>query len=136
MIQKINDVRSPIFSYMCIVIGMTICILVTFSAELVGSSTFFVYSMLKSCKTGAATALISSLSMGYFYSFIPVVSLASFVFLCYYWLGSFGVSMGLIGFAVYIPHYMNINLYHSTMNTATMMGYINKSNEESLSTLM
>jgi Na+/H+-translocating membrane pyrophosphatase len=128
-------VTTPVFAYLCVIIGMILCLLITFSAEIVGSRAFFIYSMLKSCKAGAATALISVLSMGYFYTALPVISLASFGYLCHCWLGSFGVGMGLIGMTLYLPFYLNSNLYHSTMNIASMIAYVSKSDEDTISRL-
>ena len=64
--------------------------------------------------------------MGYLYNFLPVICLASFGFLCHFWLGKFGVAMGLMGIAIYIPYHMYINLYHSLMNTSSMITFVNK----------
>lgn len=81
---------------------------------------------MSSCMTGTATCLISGLSDGYFFNFLPSVVIASFGFLCYFWLGAFGLGMGAVGFAIYIPYYLNVSLYHSIMNTSSMIGYVNK----------
>ncbi len=41
--------------------------------------------------------------------------------------------MGLMGFAVFIPYYINVNLYHSIMNCSSMIGFVSKANENSSS---
>lgn len=81
---------------------------------------------MKSCKTGPATCLISGLSKGYSYTFIPIVAIAPFGFLCYYWLGILGVGFGAVGIGLFIPYYMNANLYHSLMNSSSMIGFVSK----------
>ena len=41
--------------------------------------------------------------------------------------------MGLMGFAMYIPYYISVNLYHSIMNCASMIGFLSKASENSSS---
>ena len=81
---------------------------------------------MKSCKTGPATCLISGLSNGYSYTFIPTVIIAPFGFLCYFWLGNVGAGLGAVGIGLFIPYYMNVNLYHSIMNCSSMIGFVSK----------
>jgi hypothetical protein len=64
--------------------------------------------------------------MGYMYTLIPTIALASFGFLAYFWLGIFGVAMASLGFGMFIPYYMNVNLYHSLMNVSSMIGFVIK----------
>jgi hypothetical protein len=57
-----------------------------------------------------------------------MVIIAPFGFLCYFWLGILGLGMGLMGFALYIPYYINVNLYHSIMNCSSMIAFVSKVN--------
>jgi K(+)-stimulated pyrophosphate-energized sodium pump len=107
---------------------MGVSILISLTAEIKSTGTIYLYDLLKSCKTGAATCLISGLSKGYSYTFYPIVILAPFGYLCYFWLGIFGIGMGLMGFAMFIPYYINVNLYHSIMNCSSMIGFVSKVN--------
>ena len=128
-----KTVKSPLYAYLPCLVGMGVSILISLTAEIKSSGTKYLYDLLKSCKTGAATCLISGLSKGYSYTFYPMVILAPFGFLCYFWLGILGVGMGLMGFAMFIPYYINVNLYHSIMNCASMIGFVSKVNENSSS---
>jgi Na+/H+-translocating membrane pyrophosphatase len=106
---------------------MLIFVILSFSSEIVTSSPYFIYSLLIACKTGAATGIISGLSMGYFYTALPVCIIAGYGFLCYYWLGMMGVGMGVCGVALLIPYFMVLSLYSALMNTSSMIGYANNS---------
>ncbi len=105
---------------------MFVSIVISLTAEIKSSGMKYIYDLMKSCKTGAATCLISGLSKGYSYTFMPMVVIAPFGFLCYFWLGNLGVGMGMIGFAMFIPYYMNVNLYHSIMNCTSMISFVSK----------
>lgn len=117
---------SPLYAYFIVLIGMFLSILIALTAEIKSSGLKYIYDLMKSCKTGPATCLISGLSKGYSYTFIPIVLIAPFGFLCYFWLGNFGVGLGTVGIGLFIPCYINANLYHSIMNCASMMSFVTK----------
>jgi len=124
---------SPLYAYLIVLIGMFVSILISLTAEIKSSGLKYIYDLMKSCKTGPATCLISGLSDGYSYTFLPMVVIAPFGFLCYFWLGNVGVGLGTVGIGLFIPYYMNLNLYHSLMNCASMMGFVTKEADSSMS---
>jgi K(+)-stimulated pyrophosphate-energized sodium pump len=121
-----KTVKSPLYAYLPVLVGMFVSILISLSAEIKSSKLKYIYDLMKSCKTGAATCLISGISKGYFYTFWPMVAIAPFGFLCYFWLDNLGVGLGMVGFGMFIPYYMNVNLYHSIMNCASMISFVSK----------
>lgn len=82
--------------------GMLISILISISSQIMTSHPFFLYALLGSCKTGAATCLIYGLSFGYLYNMFPIIGIVAISYLWHWWLGAFGIAMGGIGVAMYI----------------------------------
>jgi Na+/H+-translocating membrane pyrophosphatase len=95
--------------------GMAVSLLIALSSQIMTSHPFFLYALLGSCKTGAATCLIYGISFGYLYNVFPIVGLVGITYLWYWWLGSFGVAMGGIGVAMYIVINMTINGYFTSV---------------------
>jgi len=56
-----------------------------------------VQDLASSCKTGAATNIISGLALGYKSTIIPVVVLAVIVFVCFKLMDMFGIALGALG---------------------------------------
>jgi len=91
--------------------GMVVSILISISSQIMTQHPFFLYALLGSCKTGAATCLIYGLSFGYLYNVFPIIGIVCISYLWYWWLGAFGVAMGGVGIAMYIIIHMIINGY-------------------------
>lgn len=77
--------------------------------------TSFSYSpvmrLTESCKTGAATNIISGLALGYKSTIIPVIVLAIIIFTNFYMLGMFGIALGAIGMLSNLPISLAIDAY-------------------------
>ena len=56
-----------------------------------------VLGLVESCKTGAATNIISGLALGYKSCIIPVAVLAVIIFICFKLLTYLGIALGAIG---------------------------------------
>ena len=56
-----------------------------------------VLQLVESCKTGAATNIISGLALGYHSTIIPVFVLSAIIFVCFRLLGYFGIALGALG---------------------------------------
>lgn len=56
-----------------------------------------VLRLVESCKTGAATNIISGLALGYHSTIIPCCVLAVIIFVCFKLLDYFGIALGALG---------------------------------------
>ena len=56
-----------------------------------------VLGLVKSCKTGAATNIISGLALGYKSTIIPIFLLAVIIYICFKLLNMFGIALGALG---------------------------------------
>jgi inorganic pyrophosphatase len=56
-----------------------------------------VLNLAKSCKTGAATNIISGLALGYKSTIIPIFVLAVIIYVCFHFLDMFGIALGALG---------------------------------------
>jgi len=56
-----------------------------------------VLNLAKSCKTGAATNIISGLALGYKSTIIPCFVLAVIIFVCFKLMYYFGIALGALG---------------------------------------
>ena len=86
----------------------------------------FVYDIINSCKTGAATNIIYGLSFGYFFNLLPIIVISSIGFLSYFWLGSYGVGLISIGFLTLSPNYICITTFYSVCDNCSFISYINQ----------
>jgi len=64
-----------------------------------------------SCKTGAATNIISGLALGYKSTIIPVIVLAVIIFANFEMLGMFGLALGALGMLSNLPISLAIDAY-------------------------
>lgn len=108
------------------IISLFTTLLLLFISSFITSSSYSLYSLLRSCESSSSTLIISGLSLGYFSIIIPILLLTGLIYLCYYWLDIVGIYMSLVGIAVLLPYVINLNLYSSVVNTTTMVAYINK----------
>ncbi len=79
---------------------------------------------------------MEGLSIGYLGTAAPVIIWAGVLFLSYFWLGSFGVSLAAVGSALLIPNYLNINTYFSLVETGSFVTFVGQLGEDCLNNLM
>lgn len=70
-----------------------------------------VLQLAESCKTGAATNIISGLALGYKSAIIPVFVLAIIIFVCSKLEGFFGIALGALGMLSNLPISLAIDAY-------------------------
>lgn len=67
--------------------------------------------MAESCKTGAATNIISGLALGYKSTIIPVFVLAVIIYVCNQQLSMLGIALGALGMLSNLPISLAIDAY-------------------------
>lgn len=81
-IKDIDNVRNKAF--VCSLIGLWGGLVIGAQTEYMTSSTYSpVRQLTESCKTGAATNIISGLALGYKSTIVPVFVLAAIIFVCF-----------------------------------------------------
>jgi K(+)-stimulated pyrophosphate-energized sodium pump len=82
----------------CITSGLLVGVVTGLSAEYYTSREREpAHRIAKSAETGAATTIISGLSVGMVSTFVPVVSVCAAILISYYFLGLYGVSIAAVG---------------------------------------
>ena len=69
-----------------------------------------VLNLAKSCKTGAATNIISGLALGYKSTIIPIFVLAVIIYVCFHFLDMFGIALGALGMLSNLAIFIKISL--------------------------
>jgi len=70
-----------------------------------------VLDLTESCKTGAATNIISGLALGYKSTIIPVVVLSVIVYICFDLLELYGIALAALGMLSNLPISLAIDAY-------------------------
>lgn len=80
--ESIDNIVNKAF--ICSLIGLWGGLIIGFQTEYMTSSTYRpVQDLTESCKTGAATNIISGLALGYKSTIIPVFVLAAIIYVCF-----------------------------------------------------
>jgi Na+/H+-translocating membrane pyrophosphatase len=108
-----NELKGPYLGYLILLISVFIMFGLMLAGELQANHPRFVYELIGASKRGVARNIVEGLSIGHLGNVGPVVIWAGVLFLSYFWLGSFGVSLAAVGSALLIPNYLNINTYFS-----------------------
>lgn len=106
------------------------------AGELQANHPRFVYSLINTSTGGVARNVVEGLSVGYLGNAGPVIIWGGILFLSYFWLGSFGVSLATVGAALLIPNYLNINTYFALVETGSFISFVGQLREDSLTNLM
>lgn len=106
------------------------------AGELQANHPRFVYSLINTSTGGVARNVVEGLSVGYLGNAGPVIIWGGILFLSYFWLGSFGVSLATVGAALLIPNYLNINTYFALVETGSFISFVGQLGEDSLTNLM
>lgn len=106
------------------------------AGELQANHPRFVYSLINTSTGGVARNVVEGLSIGYLGNAGPVIVWGGILFLSYFWLGSFGVSLATVGAALLIPNYLNINTYFALVETGSFISFVGQLGEDSLTNLM
>lgn len=91
-------INTPTQAFTCSVLGLWGGFVIGWQTEYMTSYSYQpVLNLTESCKTGAATNIISGLALGYKSTIIPCFVLAVIIFVNFKLLGMFGVALGAIG---------------------------------------
>jgi K(+)-stimulated pyrophosphate-energized sodium pump len=116
-------------AYLIMLIALFVMFIIMLVGEVEINHPRFIYSLINSSKSGAATNLLAGLSFGYFGNAIPIVAWTGIGFLSYYWLGSYGVGLLSIGIASLLPNYLTINTFFASIENASFIAYITQGTE-------
>lgn len=105
-------------------------------SELVTTLPALVEIIANSCSTGSATNIIYGLSFGYMTNFIPYVFIAGTLFLCNYWLGTFGVGLVCVGYLSLITLTVSSSITYSYLENASYLSYISNQDETTTQNLI
>ena len=105
-------------------------------SEITTTHPWFVSIISTSCSTGSATNIIYGLSFGYFFTFVPYVLIAGILFLCNWWLGTFGVGLACVGYLSMLPLNLSESLTYSYLDNASYISYISDQEESLIQTLI
>jgi len=90
--------NTPMDAFGCTLVGLWGGLIIGAQTEYMTSFSYSpVLGLVESCKTGAATNIISGLALGYKSCIIPVFVLAVIIFVCFKLLEYFGIALGAIG---------------------------------------
>mgnify|MGYP002628317030 CR=1 FL=1 len=93
-----NPNNTPKDAFICTLVGLWGGLIIGAQTEYMTSFSYSpVLGLVESCKTGAATNIISGLALGYKSAVIPVFVLAVIIFVCFKQLAYFGIALGAIG---------------------------------------
>jgi len=90
--------KTAFHAFGCTLVGLWGGLIIGAQTEYMTSFSYSpVLNLVKSCKTGAATNIISGLALGYKSTIIPVFVLAIIIFVCFKLMTYLGVALGALG---------------------------------------
>ena len=98
--------------FLCLAFGLVAGLIIGYVTEVMTSFSYrFVKELADSCKTNAATNVISGLALGYLSTIIPVIVLCAVVFYAHSSLGYYGVAVAALGMLSNLPICLAIDDY-------------------------
>ena len=104
--------RSSLEIFLCLAFGLVAGLIIGYVTEIMTSFSYrFVVQLAQSCRTNAATNIISGLALGYLSTIIPVIVLCGVVYYAHSSLGYYGVAVAALGMLANLPICLAIDDY-------------------------
>mmetsp|Transcript_53765 Transcript_53765/g.79902 ORF Transcript_53765/g.79902 Transcript_53765/m.79902 type:complete len:882 (-) Transcript_53765:167-2812(-) len=112
-------VDGPLYAFISIICGLWGGCIIGFITEFYTSKSYKpTQELASSTKTGAATNIIYGLALGYQSVIIPIIILAIIIYVSFYLLGMFGVSLAALGMLSILATCLAIDVYGPVCDNA------------------